>query len=118
MEIEHGTTSLDSTQASSWRSLITGLALNGSRISGRNEGTIEIDLATADSVTRGMWIRNGSQFVNGETGFIDITIDKYESDPALSSRTDVANSAIYLDSTSTFVNDGTGQGWLRLRLRL
>lgn len=109
VEIEHGTTSLDSTQASSWRSLITGLALNGSTISGRNEGTIEIDLATADSVTRGMWIRNGSQFVNGETGFIDITIDKYESDPALSSRTDVANSAIYLDSTSTFVNDGNMQ---------
>lgn len=109
VEIEHGTTSLDSTQASSWRSLITGLALNGSTISGRNEGTIEIDLATADSVTRGMWIRNGSQFVNGETGFIDITIDKYESDPALSSRTDVANSAIYLDSTSTFVNDGNIQ---------
>ena len=109
VEIEHGTTSLDSTQASSWRSLITGIALNGSTISGRNEGTIEIDLATADSVTRGMWIRNGSQFVNGETGFIDITIDKYESDPALSSRTDVANSAIYLDSTSTFVNDGSIQ---------
>ena len=109
VEIEHGTTSLDSTQASSWRSLITGLALNGSTISGRNEGTIEIDLATADSVTRGMWIRNGSQFVNSETGFIDITIDKYESDPALSSRTDVANSAIYLDSTSTFVNDGNIQ---------
>lgn len=109
VEIEHGTTSMDSTQASSWRSLITGIALNGSTISGRNEGTIEIDLATADSVTRGMWIRNGSQFVNGETGFIDITIDKYESDPALSSRTDVANSAIYLDSTSTFVNDGNIQ---------
>lgn len=113
VEIEHGTTSLDSTQASSWRSLITGLALNGSRISGRNEGTIEIDLATADSVTRGMWIRNGSQFVNGETGFIDITIDKYESDPALSSRTDVANSAIYLDSTSTFVNDGNIQALVK-----
>lgn len=107
--IEYGTTSLDSTQASSWQSIITGLVLNGSTISGRNAGNIVIDVATADSITRGIWLRDGGQFVNEDTGVIEITIDKYESDPALASRTNIANSAIYLDSTSTFVNDGSIQ---------
>lgn len=109
VEIEYGTTSLDSTQASSWQSIITGLVLNGSTISGRNAGNIVIDVATADSITRGIWLRDGGQFVNEDTGVIEITIDKYESDPALASRTNIANSAIYLDSTSTFVNDGSIQ---------
>ena len=54
VEIEYGTTSLDSTQASSWQSIITGLVLNGSTISGRNAGNIDIDVATADSITRGI----------------------------------------------------------------
>ena len=107
--IEYGTTSLDSTQASSWQSIITGLVLNGSTISGRTAGNIDIDVATADSITRGIWLRDGGQFVNEDTGVIEITIDKYESDPALASRTNIANSAIYLDSTSTFVNDGSIQ---------
>ena len=107
--IEYGTTSLDSTQASSWQSIITGLVLNGSTISGRNAGNIDIDVATADSITRGIWLRDGGQFVNEDTGVIEITIDKNESDPALASRTNIANSAIYLDSTSTFVNDGSIQ---------
>lgn len=107
--IEYGTTSLDSTQASSWQSIITGLVLNGSTISGRNAGNIDIDVETADSITRGIWLRDGGQFVNEDTGVIEITIDKYESDPALASRTNIANSAIYLDSTSTFVNDGSIQ---------
>lgn len=107
--IEYGTTSLDPTQASSWQSIITGLVLNGSSISGRNAGNIDIDVATADSITRGIWLRDGGQFVNEDTGVIEITINKYESDPALASRTNIANSAIYLDSTSTFVNDGSIQ---------
>lgn len=97
----------DDPQASSWSATIAGIKmseLNESLI-GLNEGTLNITLGTADANAIGLWLQKSNSFENDSTGKIDIDIDSYEGDPALSSVTTV-KSGIKLESNASFENSG------------
>lgn len=106
IDIDFGATNLSSEQAEEWMGYANALVLNGESISGRNEGTIDIDVTTANSHMRGIWLTDGATFENAESGLIEITLDQKGSDPQLVDF-ESESRAIGLNTGTSFTNNGT-----------